>query len=151
MALDRAGSTTLPDTCVQPSTDRDTSPIYVSGLANLSASNPKKCVTVLQPKYYHRAKKNADHLRSEQPALRWMRGRTQPPKHRDQTRLDGGTNLGAFWGHCKSLKRCTKPPYDRLLTIPVLKADYRHSTSATKNMRGSREGQGGSLRILNRT
>ena len=131
MALDRAGSTTLPDTCVQPSTDRDTSPIYVSGLANLSASNPKKCVTVLQQKYYHRAKKNADHLWAESPALRWMGDRTHPPRFDNQTMLGGGAKLGMLWAHCKCERRCERHPYDRLLSKPVLKTDYR-SLSVTR-------------------
>ncbi len=66
-----------------------------------------------------------DHLRSELPALRWMGDNGHPPKHKNPTVLDGGARLGRFWAHCKWERRCTKPPYDRLLTNPVLKADYR--------------------------
>ena len=72
-----------------------------------------------------RIKKNVDHLRAEPPALRWMRDHAHPPARRDQTVLDGGAKLGMFWSGCKSKKRCAKFPYDRLLTNPVLKADYR--------------------------
>ena len=65
-----------------------------------------------------------DHLRSELSALRWIRGRTQPPGVRNQTVLEGGARLGGFWQQCKSQKKCAKPFYDHLLTNPVLKADY---------------------------
>ena len=45
---------------------------------------------------------------------------------RDQTeQLPGGTKLGIFWMGCKNNRRCGRPPYDRLLTNPVLRADYR--------------------------
>ena len=66
-----------------------------------------------------------DHARAELPALRWMGNRGHLPKDRDQTTLAGGAKLGRFWGDCKSLKRCAKAPYNRLLTNPVLRADYR--------------------------
>ena len=72
-----------------------------------------------------RTKKNVDHLRAKPPVLRLMRDRPHPPTVRDQTILDGGIRLGKFWINCKSQKRCAKPPYDRLLTNPVLRADYR--------------------------
>ena len=59
------------------------------------------------------------------PALKWMGDRTQPPRHRDPTRLDGGAKLGIFWKNCKCKQRCSEVPYNRLLINPVLKADYR--------------------------
>ena len=46
-----------------------------------------------------------------------------PPKSRDPTMLEGGTKLGIFWSQCKYKKKCRSPPYDRLLTNPVLRAD----------------------------
>ena len=58
-------------------------------------------------------------------ALRWMEGRANPPKYRNTTELFSGTKLGWFWGNCKSERRCGRPPYDRLLTNTVLRADYR--------------------------
>ena len=70
----------------------------------------------------------------EPPALAWMEGRAKAPKRRDDTRLPaGGPMVGMFWHHCKSQRkesenrerRCGKPPYDRLLDNPVLRADYR--------------------------
>ena len=54
-----------------------------------------------------------------------MRGQTQPPTYTDQTILDGGAKLDKFWDNCKREKRCRKSPYAQLLTIPVLRADYR--------------------------
>ena len=49
--------------------------------------------------------------------------------------LEGGSRLGNFWDHCKSERRCSKPPYDRLLTNPVLRADYHSPRSVTKSSR----------------
>ena len=53
-----------------------------------------------------------------------MKGRERVPAVRDQTLLPGGGKLGEFWKKCKSEKRCERTPYDRLLTNPLLKADY---------------------------
>ena len=44
---------------------------------------------------------------------------------RDSTLLPGGGRLGVFWDNCKHRRTCERPPYDRLLTNPVLRADYR--------------------------
>ena len=44
---------------------------------------------------------------------------------RDRAKLPGGGKIGYFWAHCKSERKCGRPPYDRLLTNPVLRADYR--------------------------
>ena len=41
----------------------------------------------------------------------------------------GEVNVGMFWHDCKNLRRCWRSPYDRLLTHPVLRADY-HSHPA---------------------
>ncbi len=76
-----------------------------------------------------RVKRNVSHLRTEPPALRWMGKRIHLPNMRDPTVLEGVTRLGMFWNCCQTTKRCTKPPYDRLLTNPVLKADYRSHPS----------------------
>ena len=78
-----------------------------------------------------RVMKNVDNLWAELPALRWMGGQAHPPKQRNQMVLEGGAKLGRFWAHCKSAKRCAYPHYDRLLTNPVLRADYRNTTSDT--------------------
>ena len=72
-------------------------------------------------------RRNVDHLRSEPPALKWMRDQALPPTARDRTRLDSGPRLGPFWAHCKSENKCMRAPYDQLLTNPVLKADYHNS------------------------
>ena len=88
-----------------------------------------------------RARRNVDHLRAELLNLRWMRDRSHPPKSksRDQTILDGGSKLGIFWSNCKSRKRCSQSPYDRLLSNPVLRADYRCLTSATREQSQNRK------------
>ena len=79
-----------------------------------------------------RAEKNVRHLRAELPTLRWMGDRAHAPKSNDQTMLEDGARLGCFWSRCKYRKKCMKPPYDRLLTNPVLRADYRCSVSVTR-------------------
>ena len=58
-------------------------------------------------------------------ALSWMENRDDPPTVGEQTRLDSGVRVGGFWHNCKSRQKCTKAPYDRLLSNPVLRADYR--------------------------
>ena len=77
-------------------------------------------------------RKNVDHLRVELPTLRLMWDRTHPPRYTDATVLEGGVKLGRFWTYCKFRKRCAKPPYDRLLANPVLRADYRCPPSDTR-------------------
>ena len=65
-------------------------------------------------------------------ALGWMGCRTRPPKMREQARLPGGgPKIGGFWACCKIERRCGRPPYDRLLTHPVLRADYHYHHSDT--------------------
>ena len=50
----------------------------------------------------------------------------------EQERLPGGgPKVGTFWMHCKGGRRCRRPPYDRLLANPVLRADYRCHRSDT--------------------
>ena len=39
--------------------------------------------------------------------------------------LPSRSKLGHFWNNCKTRRRCGRPPYDRLLTNPVLRVDYR--------------------------
>ena len=58
-----------------------------------------------------------------------MNGRKHAPRARDPTQLPGGGGVGWFWKDCKGLRRCNKSPYDRLLTNPVLRADYRATTT----------------------
>ena len=63
-----------------------------------------------------------------------MEGREEPPRHRVNARLsDGGPAIGWFWGTCKGDRRCGRPPYDRLLAHPVLRADYRGRHSGTND------------------
>ena len=64
-----------------------------------------------------------------------MRDRAHPPRNRDTTILEGGAKLGWFWSDCKRDKRCTRPPYDELLTNPVLRADYHNSRSGIRGPR----------------
>ena len=64
-------------------------------------------------------------VRTQPPALRWMESRDKAPTQRDSALLPGGGKLGWFWNNCKRLMLCGRPPYDRLLTHPVLRADYR--------------------------
>ena len=59
-----------------------------------------------------------------------MTGRKGIPKAKDVTKLPGGSKLGRFWDNCKSERKCRRPPYDRLLVNPVLRADYLTNTSA---------------------
>ena len=67
-------------------------------------------------------------LRVEWSALVWMAGRQKPPSARDKAEQLpglGAGNVGSFWDNCKSRRPCGRTPYDRLLTHPVLRADYR--------------------------
>ena len=82
-----------------------------------------------------RIRKNVDHLQAQPPALRLMSGRTHPPTARDPTILAGGSRLGQFWRHCKHHRRCTRSPYDRLLTNPILRADYRATGRHERSLR----------------
>ena len=77
--------------------------------------------------------KNVEHLRADLTALRLMQDQTRSPKVKDQTRLDGGAILGRFWRDCKFRKKCENHPYARLLSNPILKADYRNSRSGTRD------------------
>ena len=60
-----------------------------------------------------------------------MTGRAEPPKQKiERARLlGGGPKVGTFWMDCKNRRKCGRPPYDRLLAHPVLRADYRNSTA----------------------
>ena len=59
---------------------------------------------------------------------------------RDPAELPGGSKLGVFWDNCKSKRKCERAPYDRLLTNPVLKTDYRSQAAARdKQVRPERE------------
>ena len=74
-------------------------------------------------------------LRTQLPALKLMEAREKAPKQRDTTELPDGTKLGLFWMDCKHKSKCGRPPYDRLLTNPVLRADYRTGpTTATREI-----------------
>ena len=68
--------------------------------------------------------------RTEPSALRLMEGRNMTPKFFDTTELPGGAKLGLFWNNCKRLRRCGRPPYDRLLTNLMLRENYRTTTVA---------------------
>ena len=61
-----------------------------------------------------------------------MEGRKEAPKARDITELPRGGKLGMFWRDCKCERRCGRPPYDRLLAHPVLRADYRCHPGAAR-------------------
>ena len=52
---------------------------------------------------------------------------------RDPAVLPGGGKLGRFWDWCKQKKLCRRSPYDRLLTNPVLRTDYRTTTAARES------------------
>ena len=62
--------------------------------------------------------------------LNLIDGRNEVPTAADRTKLPGGGKLGAFWMQCKNKRRCDKSAYARLLTNPVLKADYHAITAA---------------------
>ena len=59
-----------------------------------------------------------------------MVGKTEVPVARNRVELPGGVAIGNFWRYCKRLKRCGRPPYDRLLNNPVLRTDYCMRTVA---------------------
>ena len=79
---------------------------------------------------------------SQPSALRWMEGRKDAPKHGDPAELPGASMLWTFWMHCKYSKRCGRPPYDRLLINPVLRADYNNTTVARKGSVQAKTNQG---------
>ena len=60
------------------------------------------------------------------PALAWIVDRRTPPRHNDKAELPGlgEVKVGRYWTHCKSERRCGRPPYDRLLTNLVLRDEY---------------------------
>ena len=58
-------------------------------------------------------------------ALEWMQGKDRAPRQSDPTVLSGGSKLGIFWKDCKNTRRCGRPPYDRLLSNPVLDIAFR--------------------------
>ncbi len=64
-----------------------------------------------------------------------MADRQTPPKHRDTAELPGlgDVRVGLFWVRCKTERRCGRPPYDRLLNNPVLRADYRTRHGGTRD------------------
>ena len=78
--------------------------------------------------------------RSQPPALKLMEGRERAPKFRDTTELPDGSKLEKFWSNCKCARRCGRPPYDRLLTNPVLRDDYR--THRAAQQQGNTLGEG---------
>ena len=80
------------------------------------------------------AKKNVEHLRADLSALRLMRGQTHPPRYSDATILESGAKLGIFWSNCKWKRKCSEDPHNRLLTNPVLKADYRTTSRHERYM-----------------
>ena len=67
-------------------------------------------------------------------ALLWMGTREGAPKRQETADLPGGSNTGNFWHDCKMLKRCGRPPYDRLLANPILRADYRTTARHERTM-----------------
>ena len=80
----------------------------------------------------YKARKNGDHLRTELPALRWMGNQIHPLTYRNETTLDDKAKIRVFCSECKYKQRCTKHPYDQLLTNSVLKANYRWSFSVMR-------------------
>ena len=77
------------------------------------------------------AEANVQTLQTEPSALRWMEGRAEPPKYTDKMRLSGGGPMvGWFWVSCNIRRKCDNPPYDRLLTNSVLRADYSKHSAA---------------------
>ena len=77
------------------------------------------------------------------PALGWMEGRAEPPKVREGARLPGERPvLWRFWMDCKSKRRCGRAPYDRLLSNPMLRADYRVQGAARGRSTRKTPGEG---------
>lgn len=51
----------------------------------------------------------------------------------DEIYFENGSSMGVFWYSCKTYDRVKKEPYNKLLTIPILNADYE---KYMKNRRG---------------
>ena len=79
-----------------------------------------------------RVAQNVSDLRIQPAVLGWVEKRTTAPRQRETARLSSGTKLGFFWDDCKRARRCSRPPYDWLLSNPVLKTDYRNITTSTR-------------------
>ena len=83
-----------------------------------------------------RTVRSVSDLRSHQFVLVWMEGRTKHPKQRVTTRLPGGGSMvGRFWSDCKTERRCSGPPYARLLDNVVLGTEYRAPTIGAQHNR----------------
>ena len=76
-------------------------------------------------------------LRTDLSAWTYMKGRRKFPTQNAVTQLPGGGEfkVGQFWRDCKRKRRCSGPPYARLLDNAVLGEDYR----APQGRRGTRE------------
>ena len=109
------------ETALRPAADQSRAQ---GGLPLLIQCHERFVTDIRQRTPAERIVKNVDHLQAEPPALGWMKNRTQTPSSRDQTMLEGGARLGRFWLACKNRKRCTKVPYNLLLTNRVLKTDF---------------------------
>ena len=61
----------------------------------------------------------------------WMKGKTEPPRQRDRLKLpNDGPMVGMFWHR----RRCERPPYDKLLSNSVLRADYHTQYRGTRDI-----------------
>ena len=62
----------------------------------------------------------------------------KPPPDREVLPLPGGGEfkVGRFWSDCKSGRKCSGPPYARLLGNAVLETDYRAPTIGARHKRG---------------
>ena len=69
------------------------------------------------------------------------------PTVRDSIELPCGGKLGTFWTHCKSMRRCEKPPYDRLMTNPILRVDYRTSQRHERAIAKSKISAGPEMKV----
>ena len=92
-------------------------------------------------------------LRTEWSALAWLGDRQNPPMVMDEAKLPGMgvIKVGQFWRDCKCVRRCVRAPYDRLLTNPVLRADYRTHHGGTRAFWRGRVPGGGRARLPSRT
>ena len=86
--------------------------------------------------YGHLSEK-VEALRTDLSALRYMQDKPKSPKLFEVLALPGGGEfkVGQFWRDCKRKRRCSGPPYARLLDNAVLGEDYR----APQGRRGTRE------------
>ena len=62
-----------------------------------------------------------------------MTGRKEAPKVKNATKLPGGGKLGKFCDNCKTMRRCARSPYDRLLGNPILRMDYCIPTTSRES------------------